>query len=70
MLNIYKYSETKFEIDANGAKEAFMTKTAIGWLIEVTANEDWNNPIVFYWVEETAKAAFKECSKYVRNKRH
>ena len=67
MLTIYKYSESKYEFDLGGSKEAFMTRTAFGWLLEVSANESWDKSVTFYWVEPTAKAAFKECYRYLRD---
>lgn len=66
MLNFYKVTTKTIEIDMGGAKVAYMSKTFAGWLIEVTDNADWDNSATFYWIEPTAKAAFKECYRYLR----
>lgn len=67
MLNIYKHNNGQYEMDLSSNKEAIMTKTVMGWRIEVSANESWDSPTVFYWIEATAKAAFKECYRYLRD---
>lgn len=67
MLNFYKVTSKTIEIDMNGTKVAYMSKTFVGWLIEVS---DDGGETSFYWVEATAQAAFKECYHYLRtNKR-
>lgn len=67
MLNFYKVTDKTIEIDMSGVKVAYMSKTFVGWFIEVS---DDGGETMFYWIEPTAKSAFSECYRYLRtNKR-
>lgn len=51
-----------------GPREAIMRKTAFGWIVEVTEVTSWDGTrdAVYYWMVRTAREAYEDCRRYVR----
>ena len=74
MKNLYiqKLSVNRYTFDygndsASGNYELSMSKSPMGWIIEVTDLTEWESKTTFLWVADTAREAVKDC---LHNLRH
>jgi hypothetical protein len=73
MKNLYiqKISANRYTFDhgndsASGHFELSMSKSAMGWTIEVTDLTEWEAKTTFLWVADTAREAVKDCLHSLR----
>lgn len=73
MKNLYiqKLSVNRYIFDhgndsASGHFELSMSKSPMGWIIEVTDLTEWEAKTTFLWVAETAREAVKDCLHSLR----
>lgn len=73
MKNLYiqKISANHYTFDygndsASGYFELSMSKSPMGWIIEVTDLTEWEAKTTFLWVADTAREAVKDCLHSLR----
>lgn len=67
-LNIVKTGHNTFAFTADSIIEITMRKTAMGWNIEATEINHWNDEqnTTFFWVADSAREAVKDCHHALR----
>lgn len=73
MKNLYiqKLSVNRYTFDhgndsASGHFELSMSKSPMGWIIEVIDLTEWEAKTTFLWVADTAREAVKDCLHSLR----
>ena len=73
-INIIKTGHNTFTFTADSIIEVTMRKTAMGWNIEATEINHWDDAqnTTFFWVATTAREAVTDCHhalRYVERRR-